>query len=399
MGGAASCPGWALAVRPARLLAAASRAVTVATMTTARGRATRFLIPLALAASALALAPTAASAAPPLDPVDPFRVSGLEGTGYDGVYQGRAAGDRIVFGDQGGGLNVYCIEFDKPALTTNTHLTGVDWQDAGLDPADAQQVAAIAANSASLGTPLADRKAEAAAIQVAIWAVTDDIDYETIPNASIVARATELLTATTAATFTDPYRPELGNIRLAEMKATRPTATTNAIQVKVVDGDGAPLAGMDMVVYAGKPNPTTGYIEVEEARATTDANGVATLTGGTEDWAGRSIDINLETTVNAGTVLRPSVDQQMVVVANSTNLEIGFGRFDFPVVPVDVTPTPTPTPTPTATPTAPPATPTPAKPGQLPYTGSVGTPALFAGLVVLAGAAGAIVVKTRRKSA
>jgi LPXTG-motif cell wall-anchored protein len=355
-------------------------------MTTARGRASRILTPLALVATAgmLLASPAAAAPTPDADLVDPVKVFG-PGTGYDGVIDGRAAGTTLAAFEFGGDFETYCIEYAKDTPATGTGLRAVSWADSGV--ANLDKATYIAVNHATIGTPLAEPRAEKTATQLAIWVLTDGIDHTEVPNAEIVARTGELLASGSA--YAEPEAvPGLTGARVTDVTALPATGDDpTVVQVTVVDATGAPVADL----------PITLSVELTTADGTVDdwmdgrtnAAGVAVLAGSEHAWpVGTEMTATANVRVSNGMVLRPTDGGQMLLaVPGSAAGTVTLGTFELPAVAAD--------PTPTDNPTTPPAQ---DRPGQLPHTGAVGTPALFAGLVALAAVSGILFVRTRRRA-
>jgi hypothetical protein len=250
---------------------------------------------------------------------------------------------------------VYCLDSTLvyDATTQSVYTAGLQ---SSASITDIAQAADLAANSAQIATPLADANAEAVAIQLAIWHLTGGLDFSTVPNANIVARANALVAAA------QPLAQGLtGGVLTA---ASTQSGSTDSVTATLIDPQGNPLVNQN-IVFAGPSGPQT---------VATDSSGAATVSfaaaAGTETatWNGQ---------LPPGTVFFPPGATQRVVAASavpitrSATATTADAATTTTTTPATTTPTTTPTPT-TApvTPTTTPASPTTAPAAQLPYTGT-----------------------------
>lgn len=232
------------------------------------------------------------------------------------------------FSVNGTELSVYCTDYTlplNPAAAFSVTVNGAAW---------AGRAANIAAYHASLGTPAVDANDEAAAVQVAIWALTNSITIDAlhVPNANVLTRALELAAITATVVVPTALDPVL-----------TVTAVRNGDHVLV----SATLSGTD--TPAGEPvTITSGSTTV---MVTTDAAGLATadLTGVTG-----SVGAAWNGTVGPGVILTPDDGSQPVITAEAYAVS-AYATVEIPAA----------------------VTATTAAPGQLPYTGSGTSPWLY----------------------
>lgn len=357
--------------------------------TTARGGVSRTLAVTGLTVVGLGFAPVGAYAADGAIDAPTITYVGA-GDGYDFVIDGRSAGFNIVTLDalDDGDLETYCLQYGVPAATSGT-FSDVDWADSGIKDVDI--AAYIAANHASIGTPLGDQHSEAAATQLAIWSHTDSVDYTSVPNADIVARAAVL--AATTSTLTEPVNA--GDDAHLNVVTSDAGAGQVALTVTVTDADGDVVPGAKVRVSDGDGDDVL----------TADASGVASEVL-PADYPYDEVQVGLSYTYGAGLVLAPDNGGQLVVTSQSATREVtaGVRTVDVPDYTVATAP-PTPAPSDTATDTAttaatPAASATPVataadKPTSLPRTGPIaGVTAL--GALLAAGAGFGVYARRKR---
>lgn len=243
-------------------------------------------------AAAVALAATLTVALPLPASAEPTVATFVaDGDGYNGVYEGRAAGF-YRFDIDGTEVVAFCVEMTKD-LNRNANFTAVPLAEAGIT--GIAQAAWIGANHQTYGTPLAAPQAEAAAAQVAIWIHTNGItlDETSLPNSEIRNRAQELAAAAgTIASTPTSYDLTLSGEAGEDGKATFvATATTE---------DGTPVENIN--VYF-----STGDI------VTTDADGKASVM--VEAAPGEEVTVSADATfgILAGYALVPDDGSQTLV--------------------------------------------------------------------------------------
>lgn len=372
----------------------------VAAMTTsARGGVSRGLVCTALAAGALLLAPTAASAA--AGDGHTATATGVAatatfkgpGTGWDGVINGRAAGTNVIstaFGD----IETFCIQYNVPGATDGA-FTSVAWP-AGF-PAKA---ADIAAHHNDMAGKLSDQRSENAAAQLAIWHLTDDVNHQIVPNAAIVARADQILAA---AKDIAPVNSTFNvDVDVTTAKGASGLGETT-VTVSVHEADGDPVVGASVNIAPDKPIPGLSA----------DSIGAVTLADGTVSiplpapLTATTADITFNTVVPAGAVWAPEGDNQLVVSAGQARATMSAAQdVVLPPLAADPTPEPTAEPTPqqtepavTTTSQQPPAAAVEAKPTVLPHTGALAPAGAVLALLAVAGGATWRVVTLRRRNA
>lgn len=300
------------------------------------------------------------------------------GNGYNNVINGHAANARIVGLDastENAQVDVYCIvegqDFDENegvsfAAATRSQSTA----------ANLAKVADLAARSAAIGTPLENVNSEAAAKQLAIWKLTDNLDISAVPNTDIVNRANEL----SAGAVDAPETPS--SFLLVATPTEDDTTDTLTVTLKTKEGTGIT-----------SPIRITG--EGVDQTVNTDANGTAVLVlPGTE--ADRKLNVEFEGTLKAGTILNPSTDSQPVITAEDAPVtrvaEAAFTGTPAvtppPTTPPTTPPAPVETPpvsTPPAPVNTPVATPPTTNPQELPYTGTWLTYPIIAAAVAAVG--------------
>lgn len=345
--------------------------------TSLRRGATRTLLAVAVATAPLLLNT-------PAHATDTAPVTGTyksAGSGYDSVIDGHSAGTDILTVN-GQDVPVFCVQYHVAATQTGT-FTAVTRQDSGV--ANLDKVAAIAVDHASIGTPLADERAENTAANLAIWGYSDALDYSGVPNADIVARAAALTAAAQTRTE-DPIGYKLTATATAE-------GTTNTATATVLDTAGQPVAGQEV----------TFTFDDSTVTVPTGADGVATTTVAAPATPGTAV-ASINAVLPAGTVMAPEGGAQKVITTKEVDL--GTVETSFQTLAATVTPEETVAPaapadeTPAVTDTAATLAATTtneqAAPTQLPYTGGFGTVAAFVALAALT--AGALVVRRHLKA-
>ena len=238
----------------------------------------------------------------------------------------------------------------------------------------------VAVNAATIGTPIADPNAENAAIQLAVWSQTNSIviDPTTVTYEPIRTRALALVAA--IGTNTIPSGPTTFKGQL-QWSISDGTANVTAL---LTEDDGTPIPGLVINFTAGTATGT----------ATTGADGRAV-------WStpapSTTIEVSAEssTTIPAGSVIQPSDASQPLITAAPVAVSLSTKETVDPTAPTTTAP---PAPTTTAAPRPAPTTTSPAPPAEeLPYTGaSLGMWHLLAAVGAL-GAAGAFVIRLRRR--
>jgi len=287
------------------------------------------------------------------------------GPGYADVLPSPILGSTAVFAatmsvEGASAVNAYCLDSNL-AYNGSTSATYTAGTQTSSNITNVSKAADVAANSATIGTPLTNPDAEAVAVQLAIWNLTDGYVFTAVPNADIVARATALVNGATAL----PQGIIGGNLKAT----TAQSGTSDTVTANLTDVGGAAIVNQT-IFFTGPSGPQ---------QATTDSQGNATVTfaarAGTETatWNG---------TLPAGTVLFPPGDtQRMVTTSPSPIVRTTTVNTAAVTTPTTTPPTTTPPATtpPATTPpaTTPPATTPPATtptastpPKQLPYTGT-----------------------------
>lgn len=358
---------------------------------------------------ALSFSAPAAFAANPTPQDGAVTASNIEGDGsfgpgYNNVINGHAAASRFVIVEEGDTVQVYCvqegIDFNG---APDVVFSGLTYAASGVtDPAKA---AGIAVNSASIGTPLTDARSEGAAVQLAVWKYSSNLDYSAVGNAAIKARADVLVANAPSATE---------GITSFKLNASSALDGENNVVTATLLGNGAPLADSDIKFTVD------GSEDVQTVK--TNAEGVATFSVPATETAGKAT-LTYNGILAKGSILAP-VDGQIVVTVDDANIA-RTAAVDLaplavveppvveppvveppvveppvveppvveppveepPVVEEPVTPAPeAPAPAPEAPAPAPDAAPVAdGKPKQLPHTGTWVTPGLIALAAALAG--------------
>ena len=267
---------------------------------------------------------------PSLASASPTATYSSFGAGWTNIFDSTGAGTPTIqaanynFTIDGQNVVGYCTDLTKALNTAATYtLTAptASW---------AAQAAYIAANHLTIGTPASDSNDEAAATQIAIWTLTNaaPLSPGTTPDATILARATELSTAV----FVPPGIPVLVNPDLSITAVTDATGTTATATIS-----GAGLSGQAITFTLGS----------SVVAAVTDAAGVASAH---LDGFGA---VNATTTfvIAPGAMLIAAPTDQPVIIAQSFNVVRSAGVVSAAETPPAITVTPT-------------------SAAELPYTGS-----------------------------
>ena len=319
-----------------------------------------------------------------------------------------------ILTSDGSDVTTYCVQFATP-LNEGASFAPTAWGSSSVS--GLAKAADIAARHASIGTPYADARWEAAATQAAIWNVTNGVDPTATGNDEFAARVNQIL-----AGATDASQPSW-QLTITPVATVNPNATIR-VTTTVTDNAG-PMAGSNV------------RVKVEDVvfTAVADGSGVAVVDVPAV-YAGKTATVSASKNVGPGVFLQASAGQSLIT-ASAASI-VSSNTVALPATPAP-SPTPTPTPTPTPAPTNTPVTPTPSgtpevvaldtaapaspeavvteaapevvvtadkpdtnkpkdTPKELPNTGSNITPGIIALLlgVALLGGAGAIYFRTRK---
>lgn len=327
---------------------------------------------LAAAAAATVFAPVSAMAQTAESGAATAKVSGL-GLGYNNVMpDGTMASEELVVVEDGDTIATFCVQYGVDTDYEGTYVSST-WAAHGLPNGD--KVAFIAVNHNEIGTPLEDAKLEAVAAQLAIWKLTDNLDYSEVDNKAARDRADAL--AANGGTLAEG--PSSFNLSVTAERGEG-TATATAT-VTLADDAGTGIAGQAVTVTAGD----------DTQQATTGADGTATV----ELAAGPdavTVDATWDGVLPEGTLLESQVGQAKITTAPAPLSRAASVELDAAPAPTTTTTTAPPTTTtapPTTEPptTAPPTTAPPVEqpPAELPYTGTTAT----VGMAAVAAAASA----------
>jgi len=279
---------------------------------------------------------------------------------------------------EGQDVSAFCIQFSTDINKTATY-TAKSWTAAGV--ANLGKVADIASRHASMGTALSDDKFEAAATQVAIWSLTDNIDPSRVDNTTIRSRVAALLSA--AQTVSEP----VSTVNISA--AATPQPGDKSMVVVNVSTTSGPAANV----------PVTVTVNGEQTTGSTSTDGKAQIEVSTPP-DGTTAQVTADLAVDSGVVVAPDSGQAMIVadpvsISRSTTVQFGAAVVPAPTASAVATPQQTPTASATAVPATDDTQPgSPAK--SLPETGSDIAPATI-GIVLLVGAAAAAAAVTVRR--
>lgn len=326
---------------------------------------------IGFASPALASAPTASGATT----ATPAGYS----NGYNDVINGHGAFLRLM-DVEGTQIKVFCVEEAKDfdAAPANV-FTATARAAAGISAPDKAADAAV--RSSSIGTPLADANSEAVAAQLAVWKFSDNLDYSSVNNDAIKARA-DAIVAGTGSRAESPTGAKLS------MAATR-DGSTDTVTVTLVSAAGSPLVGEYVTLKGAGLDKKVQTDAAGKASAQTTAPAAESEV--TAAWTG---------VLAAGSILKPTTPGSQAVITVdpapiSRSAVVSLAAAPAPTPPATVAP-PVEEPPVTAAPpveappatVAPPVTEPPATPSkpELPFTGTSVTPLMLLGALALAGA-------------
>lgn len=270
------------------------------------------------------------------------------GNGYNNVVADKGAFQRI-FRVGESRVIAYSLEFGRSVpMGESTVYSAVPRGSSGVRQVD--KAADLAARSSSIGEPLEDTNAEAAAVQLAIWMITDGVDPAPtgLINAPLSRRAEELARAASALAG-GSREITVGMTSKISGSGDRRRLTVN------ISSGGQPLAAV----------PVTVEIAGSRLDIRSNDDGVAILRL-TDDMAGERYRASFRWRLPAGAVLLPA-DGAAVITASAAE---GIATFSG-TIPARPTSSPTrgapapqekssPSPTPSAAATIEDITPTPA---------------------------------------
>jgi hypothetical protein len=270
------------------------------------------------------------------------------GNGYNNVVADKGAFQRI-FRVGESRVIAYSLGFGRSVpMGESTVYSAVSRGSSGVRQVD--KAADLAVRSSSIGEPLEDTNAEAAAVQLAIWMFTDGVDPAPtgLINAPLSRRAEELSRAATALAG--------GNREITVGMSSTVSGSGDRRRLTVnISSGGQPLAGV----------PVSVEIAGSSLDIRSNDDGVAILRL-TDNMAGERYRASFRWRLPAGTVLLPA-DGAAVITASAAE---GIATFTG-TIPARPTSSPTrnapapvktprPTPTPSAAATIEDETPTPA---------------------------------------
>jgi hypothetical protein len=278
-------------------------------------------------------------------------------------------------------VGAYCIDPPVPFVSdSSVTYTSATWESTGKP--NLSKVAFLATQSSTVPTPMADANAEASAVQLAIWSLTDNADIASVNNAAIRNRVAALL----AAASTVSEQPSSFTLDIA---AVQLDDTNVRLDVTFRTNSGAGQSGRPVTVtYPGGSKDVT-----------TDASGNASFVIAAPASAG-SATATWNGVLPAGSVIKPPSGQALITITDanitrSATAAVPAARQTPTTVPPTTTPPAPPTTAPGGSPVAPPqAAPNPdaatpvaqaaPTPSELPYTGTwVSTPLVLAAALAL----------------
>lgn len=267
----------------------------------------------------------------------------------------------------------YCINapiaYDSATTTTYTSTT---WSTSGAT--NVPKAATLAVSSSSIGTPLADANAEATAVQLAIWKITNNLDYSSVANAAITSRADVLVAGATD-------RVEAASAFTLDLTATKTSSTEVALAVTFRTNTGTGQSGQSVIVtYPGGSQTVT-----------TDTNGDASFSAAAPATAGTASATWSGVLPAGSAMVPPGATQPVITVANANITRAATAAVPAADVVTPTTPTAQPDP-----PAAQPTTPTtPKSGGILPNTGTWVLPVMLP--LTLAVAVGGVLLMRRAR--
>lgn len=248
--------------------------------------------------SSLALSTALLAAASPVSAGPVVTVTGY-GTGFVNAvpgldYKGAYAGSYLVNAQNNGTVEAFNLTYGTdPAPGTSCSLTG--------STSFSGKAATIAQNHATLGTPNADPKVEAAATQVAIWSVVSGFDPTLTAQSAISSRAQNILGSaqdSSWASLTD-VSVKAKVVKVSRKKTTlkvallsvdnTPVSTTGTVKVgKVTKNFTTSSSGTTYVKFDSKAKKRKGsvkatvYSTVPSALACADGSFLITTSGLTD---------------------------------------------------------------------------------------------------------------------
>jgi hypothetical protein len=350
----------------------------------------KFLFFAALATSTLPI--TAVLGALPASASAPNTDTGTfngYGAGYSNVI-GTTSANTVILKINGQNIPTYCVNQSLVLDTTTgdifSPISASQVESSGVTASGLAYASDIAVNGASLGTALSNPNDEAASEQLAIWYFTNNLNYSSVGDQTIVARANQLVADATPLTPTNSYGYTL-------TATSVPSGNSQLVSVTLVNANGVGVANQTISV-SGAPISSIN----------TNQNGVATFTEPGNTSA--NLSFKWTGTVSAGTLYAPPGSSQPLIITSSVPTSRTTTLTLNPITTTTTATTTTQAPTtqappttisspPTSTPLAPPTTITPSS--KLPYTGSWVTPTLIWGSLSLVVAAGTALVIRKRQ--
>lgn len=333
--------------------------------TALRSRLAAAALPLAAAAALLSFAPLAPASAA----VDDYAATyagpgnGLNDVVPDANNKWWPAGSERLKLPSGAELEVFCIQFTNFNVEKSGGYRPQTWPAAGLSAAQLAKATDIASRHRNIGTPFDKASWEKAAVQTAVWKVTNDVDYKKIKSKEFKERVKQLMDGSSAAN--DPM--PLFDFAIKADKTTR--------------ADGADVVSATLTAH-GLPAPNkwiTFTVDGAGQNVQTDSSGAASIVL-PQSTSARQVSMTYTGRSGRGVVFVPTSGKQAMIAAEGFDVSASAGLSVAAFVPETVTPTPTPTPpsnpTPVAEPTDEPdpvSVPTPPAPQPEPTT--VGEPA------------------------
>lgn len=238
--------------------------------------------------------------------------------GYDGVYNGAPAGN-YMFEVEGVDVLAYCADESLP-LNGAASFTVVAAASSGISGVDAAGY--IAANSTSIGSPLADASSEASAVQLAVWFYTNGaaLDADSVPFPSILSRAVELVSAPLPADLA----PNAGPVSFVLNLTGTVDSDSVVFAASLTDHSGVALAGqvVEFVDSAGNSSP-----------AVTGADGLVSLTVPAISGSTVTMKVEYSGVIPGGSVLAPDDGSQPLVLVSA--VEVARSAFASVVVDLD----------------------------------------------------------------
>jgi hypothetical protein len=207
---------------------------------------------------------------------------------------------------QGQETKAFSVDFDNPDVDKTGIYKSTDWT--AVTPANLGKATDIATRHDAIGTRFSLSNWEAAAAQVAIWAVTNDVPYKAISNPAFVSRVDALVAGASAAA----YRPAPSTgLNLEFLAATDPGTVANRLRATLTTNSGQPFAGKDV----------TFVVDGTTVTATTNSDGIA-MVDIAATTAVSTATATFVSSVSAGVVFAPITGKTPMLTAEPVTATI-----------------------------------------------------------------------------